>query len=204
MKPLNLGKLITPSAVTELDGAPARLLAFAHHLTSHRRAAFVAAGPLAARESRLLAHLAPDRSYAAPTTAAARWHINAVLACRQADVLVALVTAPDSADRTSFTQWLESEARRTGCAMLLLRRDEDAHLPSPARQRFLLTTDDFFLTTEYQLTPAGIGMPAVEAYPVAEFEREFILPDASAWLTATAAKTGKFLASLLEPVFRVA
>lgn len=72
MKTLNLEKLITPSAVTELDGAPARLLPFAHHLAGHRRTAFVAAGPLAARESRLMAHLAPDRCYAAPTTAAAR------------------------------------------------------------------------------------------------------------------------------------
>lgn len=204
MKTLNLGKLITPSAVTELDGAPARLLTFAHHLAGHRRAAFVAAGPLAARDSRLMARLAPDRCHAAPTTAAARWHISAVLSCRQADVLVALVTAPDPSDCTSFAQWLEAQARQTGCAVLLLRRDADARLPSPARQRFLLTADDFFLTTEYRLEPAAIGMPASEACPVAELEREFMLPDVSVWLAATAAKAGKFVSSLLEPVLRVA
>ncbi len=204
MNTRNLGKLITPSAVTELDGVPSRLLAFAHRIAGRRRAAFVVAGPLSTSEKRLFHRTADHLSHTASTTAAARWHVNAVLACRQADVIVALVTAPDPADRTAFALWLQKEAQRTGCAVLLLRRENDACLPSPAVQRFHLTAEDFFLTTEYRVTPAAVGLPSTAPCPVAEFGREFTFPDLGQWLAVGAAKAVRFLSNLLEPVFTTA
>lgn len=178
MTSVQLQKLLHPATVVELDGEPAVLLTFTRHLIENRAVTLIAAGRLSRREASALNRFQSGYRHASSSLAAARWSLATALACEaDTDVLVVLLASSrGDADEVLFTQWLEETARKTNKPLLLLRSRAARRLPSPARWRYVVTTDDFFLTTEFQLTDVRAGLPLQAPLPVAEFVRPPTLP----------------------------